>query len=257
MAKTFRRRNNVSRKQPLYKMRGCAKGGSVGDLAYTGEPIPTVPNPFLAYTGKGGASSDSIPSNPNAADPTRPNTGPPVTGDNTIFNNASVSRGGCGSTCGLTHNGGGKHKHKHKHQNRKMKGGKGCGCGLPMFGQKGGNNLSSYPNGLVGQPWTANPSPSSTMIVGNHNYYKLNTYEPDISRRMMTEPPLKGGKRRTKRSLKKKRTQRGGTLSNFLTQDLINLGRQFQFGVGSAYNALSGYPAPVSPLPWKDQFKHV
>jgi len=24
--------------------------------------------------------------------------------------------------------------------------------------------------------------------------------------------------------------------------------------VGSAYNALAGYSAPVNPLPWKDQF---
>jgi hypothetical protein len=50
--------------------------------------------------------------------------------------------------------------------------------------------------------------------------------------------------------------QKGGTLSNFMTQDFINLGRQFQFGLGSAYNALAGYPSPVNPLPWKDQFQH-
>jgi len=52
----------------------------------------------------------------------------------------------------------------------------------------------------------------------------------------------------------KKKRQRGGTLSNLLSQDLINLGRQFQFGIGSAYNALAGYSAPVNPMPWKDQF---
>jgi hypothetical protein len=52
----------------------------------------------------------------------------------------------------------------------------------------------------------------------------------------------------------KKKKHRGGTLSNFLAQDCINLGRQFQFGVGSAYNALAGYAAPVNPIPWKDQF---
>jgi hypothetical protein len=50
-----------------------------------------------------------------------------------------------------------------------------------------------------------------------------------------------------------KRRQNGGTLSNFLGQDLINLGRQFQFGVGSAYNALAGYSSPINPMPWKDQ----
>ena len=52
----------------------------------------------------------------------------------------------------------------------------------------------------------------------------------------------------------KKRKQKGGNLSNLLGQDLINLGRQFQFGIGTAYNALAGYQSPVNPLPWKDQF---
>ena len=37
-------------------------------------------------------------------------------------------------------------------------------------------------------------------------------------------------------------------------QDLLNLGRQFNFGIGSAYNALAGYSSPINPLPWKDQF---
>ena len=50
--------------------------------------------------------------------------------------------------------------------------------------------------------------------------------------------------------------QRGGVMSNLLSQDLINLGRQFQHGFGSAYNALAGYPAPVSPMPWKDQLQN-
>jgi hypothetical protein len=51
----------------------------------------------------------------------------------------------------------------------------------------------------------------------------------------------------------KKKIMKGGTLSNFLGQDLINLGRQFQFGLGTAYNALVGQASPVNPLPWKDQ----
>jgi hypothetical protein len=57
---------------------------------------------------------------------------------------------------------------------------------------------------------------------------------------------LKGGKKK----------QKGGTLSNFLTQDLINLGRQFQFGIGSAYNTLTGYAPPTNPLPWKGQLSN-
>ena len=52
--------------QKVYRMKGCSKktrknylglGGSADiNLAYTGNKVPTVPNPFLAYTGKGGAS---------------------------------------------------------------------------------------------------------------------------------------------------------------------------------------------------------
>ena len=53
---------------------------------------------------------------------------------------------------------------------------------------------------------------------------------------------------------KKSKKQRGGALSNFLMQDFVNLGRQAQFGFGSAYNGINGFPAPVNPLPWKGQF---
>jgi hypothetical protein len=44
-----------SRKQKFYKMKGCSKkkylGGSDMNLAYTGKPIFSLPNPHLAYTG--------------------------------------------------------------------------------------------------------------------------------------------------------------------------------------------------------------
>ena len=62
-------------------------------------------------------------------------------------------------------------------------------------------------------------------------------------------PPFSVGGRR-------RRKQKGGTTSNFLSQDLINLGRQFQYGVGSVYNGLLGYSAPVNPMPWKGQLQN-
>jgi hypothetical protein len=123
--------------------------------------------------------------------------------------------------------------------------------------QCGGNPGIPYPNGLAGSPWTPAISgwPGVDGIQGDRNHFPLNTYKNDISRQMVDvgpNPPfvVGGRKRRTQK-------QRGGTLSNFLTQDLVNLGRQVQFGVGSAYNALSGYSAPVNPLPWKDQYTHA
>ena len=116
---------------------------------------------------------------------------------------------------------------------------------------KGGSAL--VPNGLVGSQWTPSSGgwPGVDGVPGDNNHYAPNSYTNDVSRQMVdlgANPPflnVKGGK---------KRKQRGGTLSNFMGQDLINLGRQFQFGVGTAYNALAGYSGPVNPLPWKDQF---
>ena len=263
-----------SKKQKIYKMVGCSKktcknylGGSVDiPLAYTGKPSFSVPNPYLAYTGKGGSScglttNTNIPTNTNAVNPALPNTGPVSGGNNTIYNSALAQNGGgcgCGaplmmgggrktkrggmcSTCGLGFMVGGA-----KHRN-------GCKCSS-CKGMKGGNAGIPYPDGLVGSPWTPSIGgwPGVDGISGNRNYYELNTYsggDPQTSMvNVGANPPflnLKGGKTRK---------QKGGTLSNFLTQDLINLGRQFQFGMGSAYNALAGYSAPVNPVPWKDQF---
>ena len=115
---------------------------------------------------------------------------------------------------------------------------------------RGGNVGIPYPNGLVGQPIQTGKVgglPGENGIPGDRNYIPYNGYNTDIQtqiKNLGANPPfLKGGKRK----------QKGGTLSNFMTQDLINLGRQFQYGLGSAYNALAGYQSPVSPLPWKDQ----
>ena len=66
---------NSRKKQNYYKMKGCSKnqkhlGGSNNDLAYTNKNIHTVPNPYLAYTGKGGFSSLSYkPSNIGGTNP--------------------------------------------------------------------------------------------------------------------------------------------------------------------------------------------
>jgi hypothetical protein len=258
-----------SKKQKIYKMVGCSKktrknhlGGSAdAPLAYTGKPILTYPNPFLAYTGKGiltgGKTHNNIPINTNAANPAYPNTGPVFRGSGTIFNNASEQRGGTCGACSLMR-GGGKSK----------KGGTCplCNMGLMTGGKKhkanckcsdckvmkGGNPGIPYPNGLVGSPWTPSIGgwPGVDGIPGDRNHYSLNTYKSDPQTAMVNVGAnrpflnMKGGKKK----------QKGGTLSNFLGQDLINLGRQFQFGVGSAYNALAGYPAPTNPLPWKGQF---
>jgi hypothetical protein len=264
-----------SRKQKLYRMRGCSKknksrkyrgcakynGGTNMNmnLAYTGKPVFSLPNPHLAYTGTNDSSSTNSSNmrvNTNAANPVYPNTGGPPAHQGWINSSTQsggtcgLLKGGCGGTCGLL-KGGGKHR-------------SGCRCSK-CKGQKGGNNGLPYgqglaemkpilaPSGLTGSSWGADFKwPGTNTVGGDHNHYSLNKYAPvDISRQMQNigaQPPflgMGGGKRKNK-----SRKQRGGTLSNFVYEDLVNVGRQVQFGLGSTYNALSGYSAPVNPMPW-------
>jgi hypothetical protein len=236
------------RRQKLYKMKGCSnkktrkRGRShCGGLAYTGEKIQLASNPFLAYTG--GASSLNpqaiMPTNTNGLDKTMPNTGPVHKGGNIPTNQGLMQRGGCG--CGKLFGG-----------SRSKKGGM-CPSCLAGGSQKGG---TWAPQGLIGKPWT--PSPSGWPGVnGSRNYLDYNQYKVDPQTALIDvgpNPPfLTGGKKRRGR---KSRKQRGGALSNFIMQDFINLGRQAQFGLGSTYNGINGFPAPVNPLPWKDQLTH-
>jgi len=271
--KTFSKKG--SSRQKFYKMKGCSKktrknylGGNIIssadiNLAYPGNNVPSVPNPFLAYTGKGGTSCDekltpnlNIHNNTNAVDKTIPNTGPPSYGFN-FLNPIGSQKGGCG--CGLPVMSGGNCA---SCTTPLMSGGKShrllckcSGCKKKFKTMKGGNPGIPYADGLVGSPWTPSIQgwPGVSGIQGDSNYLAPNEYKTDISRQMIAtgaNPPYSIGGKKT-------RKQRGGTLSNFLGQDLINLGRQFQFGVGSAYNALSGFPSPVNPMPWKDQLSNT
>ena len=115
----------------------------------------------------------------------------------------------------------------------------GCGCGQPLNvgAQTGGNSA------LIGSPWTAsiNGWPSVAGAAGQTNYYSLNEYKGlDPQTNVILERGQVGGTTK----------KQGGGL---IPQDLVNLGRNMMFGVGSAYNSLSGYQAPVSPMPYKNQ----
>jgi len=242
------------RQQKLYKMRGCSKktrkhrrkhlGGSADiNLAYTGQKVASQSNPFLAYTGKGGSGVSLA----NAY----PSEGPavPQNGLGWINSQGNMHGGTC-TSCGLMKGGG----------FGVIKGGS-CGCGLMKGGSAQTNGGLAYPDGLVGTPWKPEIGgwPGVNNATGSANYYPVNNYNQDISRQMQAigaNPPFNGGKRSCKGKSKgkgKSKKQRGGVLSNFIGQDLVNLGRQTTFGLGSAYNAISGYPSPANPLPWKGQ----
>jgi len=118
----------------------------------------------------------------------------------------------------------------------------GCGCGLGT--QSGGSSNSA----LIGNPWTADISnwPGVQGVPGVSNHYNLNEYKSfDPQTQMGSERAQYGGTRKNKR---------GGGL---IPQDLVNMGRNMMFGVGSAYNSLSGYQAPVNPLPYKNQLMNT
>jgi hypothetical protein len=109
--------------------------------------------------------------------------------------------------------------------------------------RKGGNS-GKWPDGLVGSPWTPNVNtwPGVDGISGDRNYLAYNNYKYDPQTQgVINGRALSGGKTRK---------CRGGGL---IPQDLVNLGRQAMFGLGSSYNALAGYPAPANPMPYKDQ----
>jgi len=244
---------------------------------------PVLKNDALAYTGKGGYKSENplfpepsnlavvTTSNVNGANPLYPNTGPPLNGFN-FLNPLNQQRGGSCGCGGLPFMSGGAPSHKSgKHRT-------GCKCSTCKMNTKSmmsggggcttGNNGIPYPNGLVGSPYVNSSNlPGANGISGDANYYSNNTYNNDVSRQMIdvgANPPFLGflgfkggrskhGRRHPHSHTKKHRKYRGGSLSNFIGQDLINLGRQLGHGVGTTFNALNGYTASASPLPWKGQ----
>ena len=222
-------RRKTAGKQRLYKMRGCnkkicKKGCKKTMRKYRGG---SNMNMNLAYP------SNNVPTVPNPhlaylggkSGTAYPNPGPPAGGFN-FLNPQQTQRGGSCPMCSAS-----------------MKG----GAGIP------------YPNGLVGSSWTPSISgwPGVNGIGGDSNYLALNQYKVDPQTAMIAtgaNPPFSVGGKRSRRRGKK---QKGGNLSNLFSQDIINLGRQLQYGVGTAYNGITGYPSPVNPLPWKGQMANT
>ena len=250
-------KKTLKKSQKLYRMKGCSKktykNFAGGNLAYSVNNLKKNQIP-MAYTGKGGTCNNNltpsltIPLNTNGINKTLPNTGPNnELKPTTFFLNPQTQKGGNCGICNLMK--GGKRKRKPTYQ---------LSSSLMVAGKKtkkkqfGGNQGIPYPNGLVGSSWSSSIKDWSGVdgIQGNRNFLPYNNYKTDVQTAIKltgAQPPFSiGGKK-----------QRGGSLSNFLGQDLINLGRQFQYGLGSTYNALAGYPAPVNPMPWKGQLSNT
>jgi hypothetical protein len=120
---------------------------------------------------------------------------------------------------------------------RRYKGGS-CSACTGWLNSQGGGTCTTC--GLTGG---GQPNPNTNHKGG------------DVTRDMIAtgaQPPFSVGGRRSKTQ---KRRQRGGTFSNFLNQDLFNVGRQVTYNLGGAYNGIRGYPPPVDPRPTSGQFR--
>lgn len=128
---------------------------------------------------------------------------------------------------------------------KKQRGGN-CGAcnNIKMMGGSQYNPGNHEPGPFVGKPWTKSVGgwPGVNGVGGDRNYLSQNLYKQD------PQLMMKLGGSRKKRGSKKRRN--GGGI---IPQDLVNLGRDVSYNMGSTYNALTGYPQPVNPLPYKDQ----
>lgn len=151
--------------------------------------------------------------------------------------------------------------------------------------QKGGfyNNslVKPIPGPIVGANNTPFHTPGSNGVGGDFNHYALNNsnqainnsptafLQPaDVNAGYTTLSSMVGGKSRRRRRYKSRsRRYKGGYQyrrqsrkphrRQFGGGDLLNLGRNFVFNARSAYNTLNAYPAPVNPLPYKDQLTNT
>ena len=174
-----------------------------------------------------------------------------------------------------------KTRHTRRRQSRKMGNMRGCGhrkkmsrscstCRMKMMSQKGGtcdscklgmqNGGTNFyrpappiPGAFIGSAWDGNVGgwPGVNGIGGDRNYLAQNKYHTDPQTMM-----LLGGKKRrqNKKGTKSKKGTKGKKNGGgLIPQDLVNLGRDMTYNMGSAYNSLNGYSQPINPAPYMDQ----
>lgn len=226
-----RSNKNHSKKQRLWKMKGCAKcynmrggcgcgapannnmmmGGGVcaGDILAYSPDYKYSCNNNLAYTGKGGSKKEAFEQAMMMM---------PVLGGSASCNTDNMPSG------------------------------------------------ASYPSGAMGSPWTSNPSswPGVAGVQGSTNYLAYNNYSYPQADRMLinTEAiPFKFGgkstkskkrafrkhmrKYKTNKYYKNKKHQKGGLPSLGILTDIKN-----------TWNTLRGNPQLASPLPFNDQLEN-
>ena len=138
----------------------------------------------------------------------------------------------------------------------KMKMQRGGTCDTCKLGIQNGGGTNFYkpaspiPGPFVGSAWNGSVSgwPGVNGIGSDRNYLAQNMYYVDPQTMMKL-----GGRRKkqSKNNKKNKNNEKNG--GGLIPQDLVNLGRDISYNMGSAYNSLNGYPQPVNPSPYIDQ----
>jgi hypothetical protein len=125
---------------------------------------------------------------------------------------------------------------------------------------KGGSNFFKpplpIPGPILGSPWNTlvKGLPGENGIGGDRNY--LASYAGSITNDPQQQMSMSGSGYKTANSMvggrhnKRHKNKRGG---GFIPTDLLNLGRNVNYSINSAYNTLNGHNPPVNHLPYKDQ----
>lgn len=116
----------------------------------------------------------------------------------------------------------------------------GSSWGAPVKEWPGVDGISGNRNYLKSYADTITNDPQQQMSMSGSGYKSLNSIVGGY----------KHSSKKHRRSKRRSSFKRGGGL---IPQDLVNLGRQFNHNLNSAYNTLGGYETPVDPLPYKDQ----
>ena len=140
---------------------------------------------------------------------------------------------------------------------------------IQVASQSGGNNvLKPLPGPFEGSAWGPNLKwPGMNGIGGDENYFKpYNTNYGSTSYQLPADADagylnpmsLVGGYRYNKSHSKTSSRATSNSISSkrgggLVPQDLVNLGRDFNYNLKTAYNAFNGYKAPVDPSPYKGQ----
>jgi len=279
MAKTARHRKNTSKKQKMYKMKGCShlarktekcplcgkKGGSPDmPLAYTGQMVPSVPNPYLAYTRQMGGVK---------------HMGQMGGVKQMGYMGGVKQMGQMGYMGGVKQMGGNKFAYNNTQgilAVNKLP----VGSNLNASFQRGGGVIGGpggipgyqpaafYPDGTVGNSWTPATGglPGVDGVSSNRNFLSLNTYPNDpqtqniIDERTVYNYGLKGGRSREARGgkyrTKSKKARRGGALlglNQMIPTDILNPLRSTSYNLQGSLAAMQGRTQPPSPLPENSQ----